>query len=711
MCMQTILALAERPSGTRQAALSSKSDRIRNTTRLHPVAWHLACDRGSMDQLIIIGLAYNPSAAPHNVKPNVSSWPEVCASVRRMRTSRRRHRHSSAWRIEAISEHGRSADPWDVRHLEALAAAANQLERDLGDRSVLCSNKAGEGCTVSINNESEVLTVCLPQSERVRASKICEPWGEAFQQHGGAIGGFTESACVSFDVRKMAVWWRALRGRTPFLTSASDSRLGALVEGKHYASRFQKKQKDAAIVASRVHAVGQLLNLSLSASQRAAASLLAQVSSAAASRAPAHKLPPRTAGVGADAAGEAAYAAGPWQPRMFGRCAVVGSGHDVKCSAQPHGLDIDAADAVFRSNAAQPSTPSHPQLFYGSHQDPSVAAVVRGYLKLNTIDPGRAGMRTSFRTNCLFGSRAVSTEEVCIVPREWWQHGWDREMQSNNRHGCCDFRRMSSSYRTALLLNQTRSAPYPFSFFVGVESGEPAVDAMMRSSGGNTIHAAISLCEHVELYGTGLHSHGAHTPPSPARCVSCGRVPISMPASPSNLPVPTERHAQCACCRRTRRQDVHPLLRRVAGALPRARVGPRQPPSEGPVQGPQARERRLPHVEEGPHPNRGAAARDARPRHRALGAVNCQVRPREEREGVSTHPMSRVMSGTRERVRRHQETGKCFTSAAKAVCKRARWRVVMSEPRVFGAPELVFPPHPPSACCVSCLNSAAGGHA
>lgn len=32
---------------------------------------------------------------------------------------------------------------------------------------------------------------------------------------------------------------------------------------------------------------------------------------------------------------------------------------------------------------------------------------------------------------------------------------------------------------------------------------------MLRSSGGNTMHAAISLCQHVDLYGSGLHSEGA----------------------------------------------------------------------------------------------------------------------------------------------------------------------------------------------------------
>ena len=143
---------------------------------------------------------------------------------------------------------------------------------------------------------------------------------------------------------------------------------------------------------------------------------------------------------GAAGAVAAASDAGPWQPRMFERCAVVGSGHDIRCSPIQHGHDIDSADAVFRSNAAQPSKPSHPHVFY-AHDDRDVPSYVRLFMRLNRIEPARAGTRTSFRTNCLLGARAVSTEEVCVIPRDWWSHGWDREMKENNRHPCCDVRR------------------------------------------------------------------------------------------------------------------------------------------------------------------------------------------------------------------------------------------------------------------------------
>ena len=292
--------------------------------------------------------------------------------------------------------------------------AAAQLERDLADRNVLCSKIVGEACVVTTINTTGVLTICLPPSARVRASRMCEPWGEAFQQHGGAIGNFTMKACVSFDTFKISRWWKAMRAATPFLTSTADPRLAALLKAKHFASRFQKTRRDPASVAARVANFGRLLNLSLHRSHDAAASLVNGAAGAA-----------TTAAARAVAA---ASDAGPWQPRMFERCAVVGSGHDIRCSPVQHGHDIDSADAVFRSNAAQPSRPSHPNVFY-AHDDRNVPRYVRLFMRLNRIESARAGTRTSFRTNCLLGARAVSTEEVCVIPRDWWSHGWDREIE------------------------------------------------------------------------------------------------------------------------------------------------------------------------------------------------------------------------------------------------------------------------------------------
>ena len=221
-------------------------------------------------------VSYNP-AAPHRVHPNATSWRHTCATVRRMRSSKRRvnlRRASPPW-VEMLTAPGSSSAQ------AALVRAAAQLERDLADRNVLCSKIVGEACVVTPFNITGVLTICLPPSARVRASRMCEPWGEAFQQHGGAIGNFTTTACVSFDTFKISRWWKAMRAATPFLTSTADPRLAALLKAKHFASRFQKTQRDPASVAARVAHFGRLLNLSLHRSHDAAASLVKGAAGAA----------------------------------------------------------------------------------------------------------------------------------------------------------------------------------------------------------------------------------------------------------------------------------------------------------------------------------------------------------------------------------------------------------------------------------------------
>ena len=53
-------------------------------------------------------------------------------------------------------------------------------------------------------------------------------------------------------------------------------------------------------------------------------------------------------------------------------------------------------------------------------------------------DPHLVGNRTDFRVNCLYGSRAVSDRELCIVSRAWWAQRWGKEGFANNRQICCD---------------------------------------------------------------------------------------------------------------------------------------------------------------------------------------------------------------------------------------------------------------------------------
>ena len=50
-----------------------------------------------------------------------------------------------------------------------------------------------------------------------------------------------------------------------------------------------------------------------------------------------------------------------FRPQQYRSCAVVGSGHDLRCGT-PRGEEIDAHAAVFRSNTAQPATDADMEL-------------------------------------------------------------------------------------------------------------------------------------------------------------------------------------------------------------------------------------------------------------------------------------------------------------------------------------------------------------
>ena len=45
-------------------------------------------------------------------------------------------------------------------------------------------------------------------------------------------------------------------------------------------------------------------------------------------------------------------------------------------------------------------------------------------------------------------------------------------------------------------------------FFAGLPSQVRTLDAQLEGSGANALHAAIALCDEVDVYGMGLYSHG-----------------------------------------------------------------------------------------------------------------------------------------------------------------------------------------------------------
>jgi len=192
---------------------------------------------------------------------------------------------------------------------------------------------------------------------------------------------------------------------------------------------------------------------------------------------------------------------------MFEACSVVGAGHDLMCGAMK-GDEIDSATAVFRANAAQASEISNPTLFNTTPFKSDLASL----LAQRRGDARRFGRRTDIRVNCLFSSRAVSTDELCVISHAWWARQWGKEDFENTRRKCCDpaaYQAIKSSYRTSQILNQSREG-FPFAFFAGgvIDTGDPSLDSLAKGSGGNALQAALSLCTNVSLYGFGLHSNG-----------------------------------------------------------------------------------------------------------------------------------------------------------------------------------------------------------
>ena len=317
--------------------------------------------------------------------------------------------------------------------------------------------------------------------------------------NGSLDGAFEVPACASFNLRLIARWWAALRSRPPFLPRS------LLPE---HPSQWRQRQYTAALkVAIRRKNWDPALF-------------------------PGHLPEERRHKLGVDAVYYDAFAswlhsspsaalASSYQAQAFPTCAVVGSGHDLRCG-EARGAQIDAHDAVFRSNAAQPASTLRG---LGEMQ-------MRQLQRQYGIDGARAGRRTSFRVNCIYGDQvplpmasgdasaatpvtpdglaavnATSASEVCIIPRSWFLQRWGREAASSTRHVCCDEHLVRSSYNVTRLMAHEHAGAR-FAFHTGAESGDEAVDAMLAGSGGNALQAALSLCEQVDVYGAGLHSKG-----------------------------------------------------------------------------------------------------------------------------------------------------------------------------------------------------------
>ena len=204
-------------------------------------------------------LPFAPNVTLRNTRwPETAPWEQICSERRAMPSSkfggssRQRHHETKLLRLLASG-----APLVDGEH--AILAFADRLRRDLGARGVLCDG--AQPCAVSVHTDGDngnvTAEICLPRlSSAARRAVLCEPYGEMWQQLGGEVdlfdgrrsrykagwkgdkqftgdlsGAFERPACASFELRRLARWWAALRTMTPFV-NASQLQLGPKPNGK-----------------------------------------------------------------------------------------------------------------------------------------------------------------------------------------------------------------------------------------------------------------------------------------------------------------------------------------------------------------------------------------------------------------------------------------------------------------------------------------------
>lgn len=369
---------------------------------------------------------------------------------------------------------------------QQLRAGSAQLTLDLMLSGVLCDSEA----PCEVQTRGYRLEVCLPVHQ-LAGARLCEAYGEPWQRMGSPVvandsgpcaSGACNASCFTFNMLQLARWWAALRSTSPFLTP-DDTRLPALM-------RLKPKPR---LRGASSQSIQELL----------------RTGSGGLGVLPLNSTP------------ASASNGGGWQ-----RCAVVGSGHSLRCGSE-RGSEIDAHDAVIRANAAQTlATDVSPRMHQPpTSSDPALAsreASVHDSLARFRIATSRAGSRTTLRVNCLYGEWALVSERGCIVSRRWWYQAVGAEGFSSVWHGGADgiasagsgeqraARTMRTSY-TANRLHDAARLGLPLFWFAGAEISGDAGGLYHRlrdSSGGQALLSAMALCQKVDVYGFGLLALG-----------------------------------------------------------------------------------------------------------------------------------------------------------------------------------------------------------
>lgn len=313
---------------------------------------------------------------PRQPDPPSVPWKAGCRQLRQME---QRWPDDVSWRVSALANH--EQNPSDAR--KALSTTVQQLKADISARGVLCDHRSP--CQVNASDldvAQLALTVCVPKS--VQQSRLCEPWGERWQQTGAMVGRF----CATFDATAIASWHAGLGAQAPFLYHLRDPHLQ-----RHPGSGWQREDSPEADVT-----LAQLLEQKPLRSRRHISQQYESDRELVRSLVQASALRGQRLATQRIAASPKKGEGGAWnQPRIHETCAVVGSGHDLRCgSRKGMGAEIDAHEKVFRANSAQHySLPPVGQLMRLALRS------VRGwkllFLLKTRLHWSRAGKRTDYR--------------------------------------------------------------------------------------------------------------------------------------------------------------------------------------------------------------------------------------------------------------------------------------------------------------------------
>ena len=192
-----------------------------------------------------------------SVKPETVDWQTACSFVKRimpvsdaapsrMTTIARAWQRALAASNFAWSQATVGAAMSEVDQISVTAeleAAGKQLAGDLASRGVLCDHN--RACVVKLESAPRtgprlrfLLSVCLPNA--TLRSRLCEPFGESWQQLGARLAGKEKNWCLYFDLLALTRWWHKMRAQaSPFLAPGvrggrwQDSRLRYLQATKN----------------------------------------------------------------------------------------------------------------------------------------------------------------------------------------------------------------------------------------------------------------------------------------------------------------------------------------------------------------------------------------------------------------------------------------------------------------------------------------------